>query len=111
MPILSNFPAGGVVTVNDILPDDYGKITLEAFQIEALSTKGGDMNGSINMYGTSESGPSNIYMNGNKIYGLSTPENDSEAANKSYVDTTVNNAKPVAVTVTLTDNGWGADDT
>ena len=50
-----------------------------------------------------------IAMSGNKVTGLGAPSDNADAANKSYVDTALNNAKTVAKTATLTVAGWSGN--
>lgn len=76
---------GAVSTVCGVAPDINGNVPLTAAGISALSNQGGVMYGILN-------------MNGQKLQNLPTPVYDSDAANKSYVDT----AAPPA---TVDDNG------
>lgn len=64
---------GAVSTVAGVAPDENGNVPLDAAKVGALSTKGGTMEGGIN-------------MNGQAISGLNDPTADGQAANKGYVD-------------------------
>lgn len=79
--------AGAVSTVAGIAPDTSGNVPLTASDVKALSIGGGIMEGPIN-------------MKGQAISGLNAPNNDSEAANKWYVDT---GFRPITWTPTAKD--------
>ena len=80
----------GVYTkVNGIAPDETGNVTLTATDVDALPSSGGNMTGVIN-------------MNGHSISGLNDPTEESQAANKGYVDTN-------AVPASLSASGWVGD--
>lgn len=64
---------GAVSTVSGVAPDENGNVPLDAGSVKALALTGGVMQGAIN-------------MNGQPISGLNAPTEDSEAANKGYVD-------------------------
>ena len=73
---------GSVSSVAGVSPDANGNVTLTAADVGALAASGGDMTGAIN-------------MNGQPISGLNDPTEDTQAANKGYVDevkTTAENA-------------------
>lgn len=70
---------GAVVSVCGVSPDANGNVLLDANDVNALPTEGGDMNGGIN-------------MNGQKLTGLNDPEDETDAARKSYVDTSKSEA-------------------
>lgn len=74
---------GSVVSVNNQSPDGNGNINIDANSLDALSTKGGTMEGAIN-------------MNGQKITGLNAPTADDEPATKKYADDI--NAVPASTT-------------
>ena len=78
--------SGAVSTVAGVSPDATGDVTLTAADVGALAVSGGDMTGAIN-------------MNGQPISGLNDPTEDTQAANKGYVDTT-------EVSATLPAAGW-----
>lgn len=63
--------------VNGIAPDETGNVTLTAADVGALPVSGGDMTGPIN-------------MNGQSISGLNSPTEDTQAANKGYMDEKIN---------------------
>ena len=86
---------GAVSKVCGKEPNSSGNVELEAENVGALPSVGGLMTG-------------NIVMNSNKIKMLGAPSDNADAANKSYVDTALNNAKTVAKTATLTATGWSA---
>ena len=65
--------AGSVSSVCNVSPDENGNVDLDASTIGALSSKGGTMEGEIN-------------MNGQAISGLNAPTAAAQAANKGYVD-------------------------
>lgn len=83
--------SGAVSTVNNVIPDETGNVPLTAADVGALAVSGGDMTGSIN-------------MNGQKIYGLNDPTDDTDAARKAYVD-----GKHFLVTASLSAAGWVGD--
>lgn len=64
---------GAVMSVNGIVPDAAGNITLTTEQLAVLSTGGGTLYGNLN-------------MNGSRVNGLPQPQNGNEAATKQYVD-------------------------
>ena len=74
---------GAVSTVNGVSPDASGNVTLAATDIGALPTTGGSMTGPIN-------------MNGQPISGLNGPTEDTQAANKAYVDASKEEVKAYA---------------
>lgn len=69
--------------------------------VDALALQGGTMKGSIN-------------MDGNAVTGLPDPENETDAANRNYVDTTAKDVMKLAaqktskanLSVTLRANDW-----
>ena len=65
--------SGAVSTVCGIGPDSDANINLTAENVSALPTSGGDITGEIR-------------MNGQPISGLNAPTEDTQAANKGYVD-------------------------
>lgn len=65
--------SGAVSTVCGVSPDDTGNVPLTAADVGALPSAGGDMTGPIN-------------MNGQPISGLNAPTENTQAANKGYVD-------------------------
>lgn len=72
---------GSVVSVAGISPDDDGNVPLTAEDVDALPISGGDMEGPIN-------------MNGQPLSGLNAPTEETQAANKGYVDGAVKKAAP-----------------
>lgn len=84
---------GAVSTVCGVSPNSNGNVVLGASDVGALPDTGGVVTG-------------DIHMNLNKITFLPTPEDNLDAANKSYVDTALTNAETSAVTATLTVAGW-----
>lgn len=68
-------------TINGKSPDETGNVTLTAADAGALPTSGGTMTGPIN-------------MNGQPITGLNPPTEDTQVANKGYVDGSVRKAAP-----------------
>lgn len=64
---------GSVSSVADISPDSSGNVPLTAGDVGALADTGGDVTGEIR-------------MNGQPISGLNPPTEDTQAANKGYVD-------------------------
>lgn len=72
---------GVSTTVNGKTPDETGNVTLTADDVGALPSSGGDMTGEIR-------------MNGQPVSGLNPPTEDTQAANKGYVDTAVRKAAP-----------------
>lgn len=87
---------GAVSKVCGKEPNSNGNVELEAENVGALPSVGGLMTG-------------NIVMNSNQIKMLGAPSDNADAANKSYVDTALNNAKTVAKTATLTVAGWSGN--
>lgn len=91
--------SGTVSTVCNKSPDANGNVELSTSDVGAVPASGGDFTGAVN-------------MNGQPIYGLNAPTQDSHAANKGYVDERENAAKEYAdsktfgITVVLTSGGW-----
>lgn len=73
--------SGGVATVNGVQPDDTGNIALTAAGVGAVPAAGGDVTGELR-------------MNGQPISGLNPPTENTQAASKGYVDTSVRKAAP-----------------
>lgn len=71
--------SGSVSSVAGVSPDSTGNVTLTAADVGALAVSGGDMTGEIR-------------MNGQLISGLNDPTEDTQAARKGYVDTSVRKA-------------------
>lgn len=74
--------SGSVSSVSGVSPDESGNVQLDASDVGALPSSGGDLTGPIN-------------MNGQAISGLNPPTEDNQAANKGYVDQTVKSIFPV----------------
>lgn len=91
---------GAVSSVCGVSPDSSGNVELSAGAVAALSVYGGGMVGQIN-------------MNGQPISGLNEPTEETQAANKGYVDSVGNAAKSyaktTAVTLSLPASGWAGD--
>ena len=79
---------GSVSSVAGVSPDSTGNVTLTSADVGALPASGGEMTGEIN-------------MNGQPISGLNDPTEESQAANKRYVD-----GKRVVFTATIPVSGW-----
>lgn len=73
--------SGSVASVNNISPNETGNVSLTASDVGALSSTGGDMTGEIR-------------MNGQPVSGLNPPTEDTQVANKGYVDSSVRKAAP-----------------
>ena len=73
--------SGSVSSVNNVSPDENGNVPLTASNVGALPATGGDMTGEIR-------------MNGQPISGLNQPTENTQAANKGYVDTAARKAAP-----------------
>ena len=88
---------GAVSTVCGVSPNSNGNVVLGASDVGALPDTGGVVTG-------------DIHMNLNKITFLPTPEDNLDAANKSYVDTAINEVLTDVTTgvktATLTADGW-----
>lgn len=91
--------SGSVSSVAGISPNADGNVPLTASDVGALPNTGGDMTGELN-------------MNGQPISGLNPPTEDTQAANKGYVDSAVDSAKEYTdgkhkkATSTLLASGW-----
>ena len=72
---------GSVSSVAGVSPDETGNVTLTAADVGALAVSGGEMTGELR-------------MNGQPISGLNDPTEDTQAARKGYVDTSVRKAAP-----------------
>ena len=73
--------AGSVSQVAGISPDPTGNVPLKAIDIGALPDSGGEMSGPID-------------MNGQRLFGLSAPVENTEAATKGYVLNLAKKAAP-----------------
>lgn len=72
---------GSVSTVAGVSPDTSGNVTLSADDIDALPVSGGALTG-------------DLVMGGNKITELASPEDETDATNKAYVDSGIATALP-----------------
>ena len=72
--------SGSVSSVAGVSPDETGNVTLTAADVGALAISGGDMTGPIS-------------MNGQPVSGLNDPTEESQVANKRYVDAAKADAK------------------
>ena len=72
---------GAVSTVAGVSPDSNGNVALTAGDIDAIPASGGTMTGEL-------------VMGGSKITELGTPEDETDAANKGYVDGVLATALP-----------------
>lgn len=72
---------GAVSTVAGVSPDSNGNVALTADDINAVPTTGGTMTGEL-------------VMGGSKITELGTPEDETDATNKGYVDGVLATALP-----------------
>lgn len=89
---------GAVSSVAGVAPDGNGNVPLTASDVDALSKKGGTMEGSIN-------------MNGQKMTGLNTPGAGDEPANKDYVDTTAEKKKLPFSNISVSASAFAANST
>lgn len=93
--------SGAVSSVSGVSPDESGNVPLTASDVGALAVSGGDMTGPIN-------------MNGQPISGLNAPTENTQAANKGYVDDakaeakSYTDSKHITKTATLV-AGWWSD--
>ena len=83
--------SGSVSTVAGVSPDATGNVPLQAEDVGALPSSGGEMTGAIN-------------MNGQPISGLNDPTEDTQAARKGYVDSRI-----TSVAVTLPASSWDSN--
>ena len=88
--------SGAVSTVSGVAPDENGNVPLDASSVKALALSGGTMEGPIN-------------MNGQKLYGLNEPTEDSEAVSKGYVDTNKVDKSKVVNGFDTSEEGFVAD--
>lgn len=88
--------SGTVSAVCGKSPDAAGNVAIAASDVGALATAGGDLTGEVR-------------MNGQPISGLSSPTEDTQAANKGYVDAAIDGTKTASVSATLTAAGWVGD--
>lgn len=91
---------GAVSAVCGVSPDASGNVALSAGDVGALESTGGDVTGEIR-------------MNGQPISGLNEPTKATQAANKGYVDRSIDDAilyiSTAAVTLSLPASGWAGD--
>ena len=87
---------GAVSTVAGVAPDENGNVHLDAASVKAMALSGGTMEGSIN-------------MNGQRLYGLNEPTEDSEAVSKGYVDTNKVDKSKVVNGFDTSEEGFVAD--
>lgn len=91
---------GAVSAVCGVSPDASGNVALSAGDVGALESTGGDVTGEIR-------------MNGQPISGLNEPTEATQAANKGYVDRSIDDAilyiSTAAVTLSLPASGWAGD--
>lgn len=83
--------SGSVSSVANISPDSDGNVPLTAEDVGALPNTGGDLTGELN-------------MNGQPISGLNPPTEDTQAANKGYVD-----GRFASKSITVPASGWSGN--
>lgn len=83
--------AGSVSSVAGVSPNPDGNVPLNASNIGAVPSSGGDMTGALNMHGQ-------------RIHGLNAPTTEDEPATKGYVD-----VKHLDVDAVLAVDGWEGD--
>jgi hypothetical protein len=93
VPMAANLDIGSHRIVNLSDPVSNSDAATKAFVNSSiaslLSTAGGTMTGNLNMGGKNITNVGGLDMASNKITSLATPTASTDAANKSYVDTTV----------------------